>query len=83
MNSTELLIRRSRGIRDAGTLMRQNMKVLRGIILQVMENTMYFDISHMMLYWYSTIYFFYYCYIVGEQELRQSLEQNLKIHNNV
>ncbi|XP_026232726.1 DDB1- and CUL4-associated factor 17 [Anabas testudineus] len=38
VNSTELLIRRSRGIRDGGTLIRQNMKVLRGIILQDNRN---------------------------------------------
>ncbi|XP_078117990.1 DDB1- and CUL4-associated factor 17 isoform X2 [Sander vitreus] len=34
VNATELLNRRSRGIRDAGTLIRHNMKVLRGILLQ-------------------------------------------------
>uniref|UniRef100_A0A3B4VFQ8 Ddb1 and cul4 associated factor 17 n=1 Tax=Seriola dumerili TaxID=41447 RepID=A0A3B4VFQ8_SERDU len=34
VNSTELLIRRSRGVADAGTLIRQNMKVLRSILLE-------------------------------------------------
>ncbi|XP_068560480.1 LOW QUALITY PROTEIN: DDB1- and CUL4-associated factor 17 [Cebidichthys violaceus] len=34
VNAAELLSRRSRGIRDAGTLIRHNMKVLRGILLQ-------------------------------------------------
>ncbi|KAG7227571.1 hypothetical protein INR49_005386 [Caranx melampygus] len=34
VNSTELLIRRSRGVTDAGTLIRQNIKVLRHILLQ-------------------------------------------------
>ncbi|XP_070771296.1 DDB1- and CUL4-associated factor 17 [Enoplosus armatus] len=34
VNATELLNRRSRGIRDAGTLVRHDMKVLRGILLQ-------------------------------------------------
>ncbi|XP_035860309.1 DDB1- and CUL4-associated factor 17 isoform X3 [Sander lucioperca] len=34
VNATELLNRRSRGISDAGTLIRHNMKVLRGILLQ-------------------------------------------------
>ncbi|XP_042351115.1 DDB1- and CUL4-associated factor 17 isoform X2 [Plectropomus leopardus] len=33
-NSTALLVRRSTGIREAGTLIRHNMKVLRGIMLQ-------------------------------------------------
>ncbi|AWP13118.1 putative DDB1- and CUL4-associated factor 17 isoform 2 [Scophthalmus maximus] len=34
VNTTELLSRRSRGVEDAGTLMRHNMKVLRSILLQ-------------------------------------------------
>ncbi|XP_033966456.1 DDB1- and CUL4-associated factor 17 [Pseudochaenichthys georgianus] len=34
INAAELLSRRSRGIREAGTLSRHNMRVLRGIILQ-------------------------------------------------
>uniref|UniRef100_A0A4W6FTE7 Ddb1 and cul4 associated factor 17 n=1 Tax=Lates calcarifer TaxID=8187 RepID=A0A4W6FTE7_LATCA len=37
VNTTVLLNRRSRGVTDAGTLVRQNMKVLRNIILQVIE----------------------------------------------
>uniref|UniRef100_A0A8D3CYW9 Ddb1 and cul4 associated factor 17 n=1 Tax=Scophthalmus maximus TaxID=52904 RepID=A0A8D3CYW9_SCOMX len=37
VNTTELLSRRSRGVEDAGTLMRHNMKVLRSILLQVTE----------------------------------------------
>lgn len=37
VNAAELLNRRSRGIRDAGALIRHNMKVLRGVILQVMR----------------------------------------------
>ncbi|XP_040912422.1 DDB1- and CUL4-associated factor 17 isoform X1 [Toxotes jaculatrix] len=38
VNTTELLNRRSRGIRDAGSLIRQNMKVLRNIVLQDNRN---------------------------------------------
>ncbi|XP_028991618.1 DDB1- and CUL4-associated factor 17 [Betta splendens] len=38
VNSTELLIRRSRGVPHAGTLIRQNMKLLRGLILQDNRN---------------------------------------------
>ncbi|KAK2839784.1 hypothetical protein Q5P01_013524 [Channa striata] len=34
INAVELLTRRSRGVRDAGTLIRQNLKLLRAIILQ-------------------------------------------------
>ncbi|XP_034417860.1 DDB1- and CUL4-associated factor 17 [Cyclopterus lumpus] len=34
VNATELLSRRSRGIRDAGSLIRHSMEVLRGILLQ-------------------------------------------------
>ncbi|XP_045910350.1 DDB1- and CUL4-associated factor 17 [Micropterus dolomieu] len=34
INATELLDQRSRGVRDVGTLIRHNMKVLRGILLQ-------------------------------------------------
>ncbi|XP_036966315.1 DDB1- and CUL4-associated factor 17 [Acanthopagrus latus] len=34
VNATELLSRRSRGIRDAGTIIRLNMKVLRALLLQ-------------------------------------------------
>ncbi|XP_058479281.1 DDB1- and CUL4-associated factor 17 [Solea solea] len=38
VNSTELLNHRSRGITDAGTLLRHNMKVFRGILLQENRN---------------------------------------------
>ncbi|XP_039674145.1 DDB1- and CUL4-associated factor 17 isoform X2 [Perca fluviatilis] len=38
VNATELLNRRSRGIRDAGNLIRHNMKVFRGILLQDNRN---------------------------------------------
>lgn len=41
VNSAELLIRRSRGVLDAGTLIRQNMKLLRDLILQVKEHGMH------------------------------------------
>uniref|UniRef100_A0A665W300 DDB1 and CUL4 associated factor 17 n=1 Tax=Echeneis naucrates TaxID=173247 RepID=A0A665W300_ECHNA len=34
LNSAELLVRRSRGVADAGTLLRLNLKVLRSILLQ-------------------------------------------------
>uniref|UniRef100_A0AAQ4PW36 Ddb1 and cul4 associated factor 17 n=1 Tax=Gasterosteus aculeatus aculeatus TaxID=481459 RepID=A0AAQ4PW36_GASAC len=34
VNAAELLIRRSRGIGDAGSLIRHNVKVLRGVLLQ-------------------------------------------------
>jgi len=39
VNAAELLSRRSRGIRDAGTLNRHCLKLLRGILLQVMKET--------------------------------------------
>lgn len=45
VNATELLSRRSRGIRDAGTIIRLNMKVLRALLLQVMEKTVHLDID--------------------------------------
>uniref|UniRef100_UPI0037E92A37 DDB1- and CUL4-associated factor 17 n=1 Tax=Semicossyphus pulcher TaxID=241346 RepID=UPI0037E92A37 len=34
VNTTELLNRRSRGVKDAGTIIRHNMKVLRAVLLQ-------------------------------------------------
>ncbi|XP_071330653.1 DDB1- and CUL4-associated factor 17 isoform X3 [Trachinotus anak] len=67
VNSAELLIRRSRGVTGAGTLIRQNMKVLRSIILQ--ENRNFMKVwsktsKSTIMYENGKIYFEYYqnCY---------------------